>query len=88
MQLSVSSHNIDLVQSQEEESEDSSVNFFEEPDESDSAYLVRNDLTGQVSIASYGAIKSVHLQQESVFELKQQLELAKMSEMLYNRWGR
>ena len=45
-------------------------------------------MTGQVSIASYGAIKNVHLQQEAVFELKQQLELAKMSEILYNRGGR
>ena len=35
------------------------ANFFEEPDESDGAYLVRNDMTGQVSIASYGAIKNV-----------------------------
>ena len=44
-------------------------------------------MTGQVSVASYGAVKDVS-SQESVFELKQQLELAKMSEMLYNRWGR
>ena len=43
-------------------------------------------MTGQVSVTSYGAVS--HTSQESVFELKQQLELANMSEMLYNRWGR
>lgn len=43
-------------------------------------------MTGQVSVTSYGAVSDTS--QESVFELKQQLELAKMSEMLYNRWGR
>ena len=66
--------------------EEEPPNFFEEPDNADSAYLVRNDMTGQVSVTSYGAVSDAS--QESVFELKQQLELAKMSEMLYNRWGR
>ena len=45
-------------------------------------------MTGQVSVASYGAVRDSGQGQHSVFELKQQLELAKMSEMLYNRWGR
>lgn len=76
----------DLEEGDREE-EKEAPNFFEEPDDNDSAYLVRNDMSGQVSVASYGAVRAVSTQ-ESVFELKQQLELAKMSEMLYNRWGR
>ena len=48
---------------------------------------MRNDLTGQVTIASYGSVKDVS-EEGDVFELRQQLELAKMSELLYNRWGR
>ena len=84
IEKSITSHQI------EEDMENKKVpesHYFEEPDESDQSYLVRNDLTGQVSLASYGAVATLQ-DQSSVFHLKQQLELAKMSEMLYNRWGR
>ena len=84
----MSSHTVDDEKVDELDNKNEPTNYFEEPEDDDSAYLVRNDLTGQVSIASYGAVRNVHLQQETVFELKQQLELAKMSDMLFNRWGR
>ena len=84
----MSSHTVDEEREDESDNKNGPTNYFEEPEDDDSAYLVRNDLTGQVSIASYGAVRNVHLQQETVFELKQQLELAKMSDMLFNRWGR
>ena len=85
-QQSVSRHRIEGDEAQDSE-EKEPPNFFEEPDSDDGAYLVRNDLTGQVTIASYGSVKDVS-EEGDVFELRQQLELAKMSELLYNRWGR
>ena len=85
-QQSVSRHRIEGDEAQDSGDKEP-PNFFEEPDSDDGAYLVRNDLTGQVTIASYGSVKDVS-EEGDVFELRQQLELAKMSELLYNRWGR
>lgn len=82
---SIKSHRIENEEEKENQQAQDS-NYFEEPDENDKTYLVRSDLTGQVSLASYGTVAT--LQDQSVFHLKHQLELAKMSEMLYNRWGR
>ena len=59
-------------------------NFFEEPESDDGAYLVRNDMTGQVSLTSYGSVTP----DREVFDLKRKLELAQMSKLLYNRYGR
>ena len=60
-------------------------NYFEEPEENDEAYLVKNDLAGQVSLASYGTLGP---QDPGVFDLKRKLELAQMSEILFNKYGR
>ena len=66
------------------DSEQSEPNFFEEPESEDGAYLVRNDMTGQVNLASYGAVTG----DREVFDLKRKFELAQMSKLLYNRYGR
>ena len=62
-------------------------NYFEEPDSDDGAYLVRNDMVGQVSLASYsyGAINS---RDTELFDLKKKIELAEMSNILFNKVGR
>ena len=61
-------------------------NYFEEPDEDDEAYLVKNDLVGQVSLASYGTLGTPD--EPGIFDLKRKLELAQMSEILFNKYGR
>ena len=58
-------------------------NYFEEPEEDDEAYLVKNDMAGQVSL--YGTLGP---QDPAVFDLKRKLELAQMSEILFNKYGR
>merc|ERR1711874_674596 len=62
-------------------------NYFEEPDSDDGAYLVRNDMVGQVSLASYsyGAVNS---RDTELFDLKKKIELAEMSNILFNKVGR
>ena len=58
-------------------------NYFEEPEEDDGAYLVKNDMVGQVT---YGTL--ITEEDPGVFELKRKLELAQMSEILFNKYGR
>ena len=60
--------------------------YFEEPEEDDGAYLVKNDMVGQVSLASYGTLSTQ--EDPGVFDLKRKLELAQMSEILFNKYGR
>ena len=58
-------------------------NYFEEPEEDDGAYLVKNDMMGQLT---YGTL--ITEEDPGVFELKRKLELAQMSEILFNKYGR
>ena len=71
----------------QEEEDKRSRNFFEEPDDDDSAYLVKNDMTGQVNVATYGATESINSSQP-VCNLARQLELAEMADMLFNNLGK
>lgn len=71
----------------QEEEDKRSRNFFEEPDDDDGAYLVKNDMTGQVNVATYGATETINSSQP-VCNLARQLELAEMADMLFNNLGR
>ena len=43
-------------------------------------------MVGQVSLASYGSLSTQ--EDPGVFDLKRKLELAQMSEILFNKYGR
>jgi len=84
---SINSHKIDEDMNDKEEEDKRSRNFFEEPDDDDSAYLVRNDMNGQVNVATYGATEGIN-SSKPVCNLDRQLELAEMADMLFNNVGR
>ena len=87
IEQSVNSHKIDQDLTEQEEEHKRPQNFFEEPDDSDSAYLVKNDLTGQVNVTSYGTTEALNTS-TTACNLDMQLELAEMADMLFNNVGR
>jgi len=87
IEQSVNSHKIDQDLTEQEEEHKRPQNFFEEPDDSDSAYLVKNDLTGQVNVTSYGTTEGLNTS-TTACNLDMQLELAEMADMLFNNVGR
>jgi len=84
---SINSHKIEEDMNDKEEEDKRPRNFFEEPDDDDSAYLVRNDMNGQVNVATYGATEGIN-SSKPVCNLDRQLELAEMADMLFNNAGR
>ena len=86
IEQSIDTQRIDEDMKEESEGKDP-PNFFEEPDTDDNAYLVKNDMNGQVNVMSYGSTDTVGRDQ-TVCNLARQLELAEMADMLFNGVGR
>jgi len=87
IEQSVNSHKIDKDMTEQEDEDRRPPNFFEEPEDHDSAYLVKNDLTGQVNVTSYGTTEGLTTNTPPC-NLDRQLELAEMADMLFNNVGR